>query len=107
MTLPPSFRSAALTLAVTAGIVAVPVLLPGCAAKASTQAGSDMEISRNIKLEMRKDPRFKDVQVVCEKGVVTLRGRVDDLKTARDAVDICKSCSPNPRIMMRLDVRPR
>ena len=90
-----------------ASVPTLPVLLPGCAAKASTQAGTDMEISRDIKLEMRKDPRFKDVQVVCENGVVTLRGRVDDLKTAQDAADICKSCAPSPRIMMNLDIRPR
>jgi osmotically-inducible protein OsmY len=84
--------------------------LPGCSAQTPSQrAGVDQEIARDILWRFHQDPdgRFRDVQVTCEGGVVTLEGRVGDTKTAVEAVRIAQTESRGGKVDSRLDVRPR
>lgn len=108
MTLPARVRSVVLGAAMAVGALAAAVALPGCSPQTQFESAStDQEITREIKLKMRDHPRFQDIQVVCVNRVITLRGRVDNLKIAQEAARICKSCSASSQILMRLDIRPR
>jgi len=84
------------------------LLQPGCGPRSEVQkAGLDQDIARDVSWELRKDPRFSDVNVLCSEGVVTLRGRVDSRAIEADAVKAAESRSRRAQVTSKLEIRPR
>jgi hypothetical protein len=90
-------------------LLALLVLLqPGCGPRSEIQkAGLDQDIARDVSWELRKDPRFSDVNVLCTGGVVTLQGRVDSPAIEADAIRVAGSRSHGARVGSKLEIRPR
>lgn len=67
-------------------VAAALLLLPGCtpARRSTDAAAADTEIVRDVSWALRKETRFREVEVLCSGGVVTLRGTVT---TAQDKAD--------------------
>ena len=84
------------------------LLQPGCGPRSEVQkAGLDQDIARDVSWELRKDPRFSDVNVFCSEGTVTLQGRVDSRAIEADAVKAAESRSRSARVASKLEIRPR
>ena len=84
------------------------LLQPGCGPRSEIQkAGLDQDIARDVSWELRKDPRFSDVNVLCSDGTVTLQGRVDSRAIEADAVKVAESRSRRARVASKLEIRPR
>jgi osmotically-inducible protein OsmY len=60
-----------------------------------------------VNWELRKDPRFAEVNASCTAGTVTLKGRVDSKGVETDAVKIAESGSRGTRVVSALEIRPR
>jgi len=81
---------------------------PACTPKTPAErAGIDQEIARNILWRFHKDARYSNIRVICEERTITLEGRVDDAKTAEDALQIARSEARGGTAESRLEVRPR
>ena len=81
---------------------------PACTSKTPAErAGIDQEIARNILWRFHKDARFSNIRVISEDRTITLEGRVDDAKTAADALQIARSEARGGAVESRLEVRPR
>ena len=81
--------------------------LSGCPSTPIERSGTDMEISRDIKWELRKDKRFEDIRVTCINRLVTLKGRVDDKQAVDDAFTIARSLARGATVLPRLLIRAR
>jgi osmotically-inducible protein OsmY len=83
-------------------------LLPACASTSTVQkAGSDQEITREIMLRYREDPRFEAIFVTCVSRVVTLEGRVDNRLAHEDAVRIARDLGRGSEVVSQIVIRPR
>jgi len=84
------------------------LLSPACTPKTTAErAGIDQEIARNILWRFHGDARFGSIRVVCEERQITLEGRVDDAKTAADALQIARSEARGGTVESRLEIHPR
>jgi hypothetical protein len=93
-------RAAALMLLILLG--------PSCGPKTPAQeAGIDQEITRNILWRYHNDIRFADVRVQCEDREIIIEGRVQDAKSAADALQIAMSNARGGKVVSKLVVRPR
>lgn len=89
-------------------LVLLAIAQPACGPKTQVQkAGLDQDIARDISWELRKEPRFADVNVFCAEGAVTLQGRVDSKAVEEEAVRIAGSRSRGGRVESKLEIRPR
>jgi osmotically-inducible protein OsmY len=83
-------------------------LLLSCGPHTAVQkAGGEQEVARDISWELRKDPRFGDVNVYCTEGVVTLQGRVDTKVVEQDAIRVATYQGRGARVVSKLVIRPR
>jgi len=81
---------------------------PACGPKTPAQeAGIDQEITRNILWRYHNDIRFADVRVQCEDREVLIEGRVQDAKSAADALQIAMANARGGKVVSKLVVRPR
>ena len=84
------------------------VLGPSCGPRTpAEEAGIDQEITRNILWRYHNDIRFADVRVQCESREITIEGRVQDAKSAQDALQIALANSRGGKVISKLVVRPR
>ena len=84
------------------------LLLPGCAPRTPVEkAGSDQDIARDVSWELRKEPRFADVNALCSGGVVTLQGRVDSKAVEADAIKSAEASAHGSKVVSKLEIRPR
>ena len=91
-----------------AALMLLVALGPACGpATPAEQAGVDQEITRNIMWRYHKDIRFADVRVMCEGREITIEGRVQDAKSAQDAIQIAMSNARGGKVISKLVVRPR
>ena len=81
--------------------------LSGCPGTPIERSGTDMEISRDIEWELRKDKRFEDIRVTCLNHLVTLKGRVDDKQAVDDAFNIARSLGRGATVLPRLLIRAK
>ena len=90
------------------GVSALLLLLPSCSSTTAIQkAGSDQDISRDIRWELRKDSRFELVTATCAEGVITLEGRVASKTEEGEALHLAEAHSHGYRVVSRIEVRPR
>jgi hypothetical protein len=90
------------------GVSALLLLLPSCSSTTAIQkAGSDQDISRDIRWELRKDSRFELVTATCTEGVITLEGRVASKTEEGEALHLAEAHSHGYRVVSRIEVRPR
>ncbi len=81
---------------------------PACGPKTpAEEAGIDQEITRNIMWRYHNDIRFAEVRVSCEDREVTIEGRVQDAKSAADAIQIAMANVRGGKVVSKLVVRPR
>ena len=92
-----------------AAALALLILLgPSCGTQTPAQeAGIDQEITRNILWSYHKDIRFAEVRVQCEDREITVEGRVQDAKSAADAIQIAMANARGGKVISKLVVRPR
>ena len=84
------------------------LLLSCCAPTTQVQkAGTDQDIARDVSWELRKDPRFQDINALCSGGVVTLQGRVDTKAVEADALKTARASSHGANVISSLQIRPR
>lgn len=85
------------------------VLLAGCAPpKRSTDgAAADTEIVRDISWALRKESRFREVEVLCSAGVVVLRGAVTTARDKADAEHAAGSTRGVVEVRSQITVRSR
>ena len=89
------------------GILASAVL-PACAGTTQVQrAGADQEITRDIRLRYREDPRLERIDITCVARVVTLEGRVDDRLAHEDALRIARDVARGGEVISKIVVQPR
>ena len=82
------------------------LLGPSCGSKTpAEEAGVDQEITRNILWRYHNDIRFADIRVQCEDREITLEGRVQDAKSAADAVQIAMAYARGGKVVSKLVVR--
>jgi len=94
--------------AAAATLMLLILLGPSCGPKTPAQeAGIDQEITRNILWRYHNDIRFADVRVQCEDREITIEGRVQDAKSAADALQIAMSNARGGKVISKLVVRPR
>jgi len=94
------FQAAALLLLLALG--------PSCGPKTSAEeAGIDQEITRNILWRYHSDIRFAELRVQCEAREITIEGRVQDAKSAADALQIAMSNARGGKVISKVIVRPR
>ena len=81
---------------------------PSCGPKTPAQeAGIDQEITRNILWRYHNDIRFADVRVQCEDREVVIEGRVQDARSAADALQIAMANARGGKVVSKLVVRAR
>jgi osmotically-inducible protein OsmY len=91
-----------------AALMLIIFLGPSCGPKTpAEEAGIDQEITRNILWRYHNDIRFADVRVQCEDREVTIEGRVQDAKSAADALQIAMSNARGGKVVSKLVVRLR
>jgi hypothetical protein len=84
------------------------LLGPSCGPKtAAEEAGIDQEITRNILWRYHNDIRFADVRVQCEDREITIEGRVQDAKSAADAIQIAMANARGGKVVSKLVIRQR
>lgn len=84
------------------------LLVSSCASHTLIQkTGSDQDIARDIRWELRKDPRFEMVTAICAEGVVTLEGRVASKAIEDEAIHLAEAQGRAVRVVSRIEVRPR
>ena len=89
-------------------LLALAILGPACGPRtASEHAGVDQEITRNIMWRYHSDIRFAEVRVMCENREITVEGRVQDARSAADAVQIAMANCRGGKVISKLVVRPR
>jgi osmotically-inducible protein OsmY len=94
--------------ALAATLMLLILLGPSCGPKTpAEEAGIDQEITRNILWRYHNDIRFADVRVQCEDREVTIEGRVQDAKSAADALQIAMSNARGGKVVSKLVVRQR
>ncbi len=92
----------------SAALLLLIVLGPSCGPKTPAQeAGIDQEITRNILWRYHNDIRFADVRVQCEDREVVIEGRVQDARSAADALQIAMANARGGKVVSKLVVRPR
>jgi osmotically-inducible protein OsmY len=91
-----------------AALMLLILLGPSCGPKTpAEEAGIDQEITRNILWRYHNDIRFADVRVQCEDREVTIEGRVQDAKSAADALQIAMANARGGKVVSKLVVRRR
>jgi hypothetical protein len=91
-----------------AALLLLVALGPACGpATPAEQAGVDQEITRNIMWRYHNDIRFSDVRVMCESREVVIEGRVQDARSAQDALQIALANARGGKVVSKLVVRPR
>ena len=91
-----------------AALMLLILLGPSCGPKTpAEEAGIDQEITRNILWRYHNDLRFTDVRVQCEDREITIEGRVQDAKSAADALQIAMANARGGKVVSKLVVRRR
>jgi osmotically-inducible protein OsmY len=91
-----------------AALMLLIALSPSCGPKTPAEdAGVDQEITRNIMWHYHNDLRFAEIRVSCEDREVTIEGRVQDAKSAADAIRIAMANVRGGKVVSKLVVRPR
>jgi BON domain len=91
-----------------AALMLLILLSPACGPKTpAEEAGIDQEITRNILWRYHNDLRFTDVRVQCEDREITIEGRVQDAKSAADALQIAMANARGGKVVSKLVVRKR
>jgi osmotically-inducible protein OsmY len=88
--------------------LALLLLGPSCGPKTpAEEAGVDQEITRNILWSYHNDIRFAEIRVQCEDREITLEGRVQDAKSAADAMQIAMANARGGKVVSKLYIRKR
>ena len=91
-----------------AALMLLIVLGPSCGPKTpAEEAGIDQEITRNIMWRYHNDLRFAEIRVMCESREITIEGRVQDAKSAADALQIAMSNARGGKVISKVVVRAR
>jgi hypothetical protein len=91
-----------------AALLVLILLGPSCGPKTPAQeAGIDQEITRNILWRYHSDIRFADVRVQCEDREITIEGRVQDAKSAADAIQIALANARGGKVVSKLVIRQK
>jgi len=91
-----------------AALLLLLALAPSCGTRTpAEEAGIDQEITRNIMWRYHSDIRFAEVRVMCENREITVEGRVQDARSAADAVQIAMANCRGGKVISKLVVRPR
>ncbi len=91
-----------------AAALAIALVLPACAPTTPIQrSGVDQNVTTRIMWRYRDDARLSDIRVTCVDRMVTLKGRVPDPASARDALRIAESEAGSGSVVSQLEIRPR
>ena len=91
-----------------AAVLLLIALGPACGPRTpAEEAGIDQEITRNIMWRYHSDIRFAELRVMCEGREITIEGRVQDAKSAADALQIAMANARGGKVISKLVVRPR